>query len=79
MSSSSRNTRFAMATIRRAGSVISRMRLPLRMKRSTPSSSSSRRICLLIPGWEVCRNPAAPEKLRPCRAISSASLWFSAG
>src|SRR5215510_7080329 len=38
---------------------------PSRTNSVRPSSSSSRRICLLTPGWEVCRAWAAVVTLRP--------------
>ncbi len=46
-------------------------RLPLRTKTVTPSSSSSRRICFVIPGWEVYNASAASETFSPRRSTST--------
>jgi hypothetical protein len=63
--------RSAIASTCRPGSVIATSRLPWRTKISTPSSSSSRRICLETPGWDVNKASAASDTLSPCRATSN--------
>ena len=53
MFSTSCRMRSALARIASPAGVTRVRCLPLRVKISTPNSSSSRRICLLMPGWDV--------------------------
>ena len=56
------------------GSVTRLSRLPWRAKMSTPNSSSSSRMALLMPGCEVCRALAVSVRLRLRRMASCTNL-----
>src|SRR5688572_6481903 len=61
----SRNMRNARAATSSPAGVRRLSARPSRTNSVRPSSSSSKRICLLTPGWEVCRAWAAVVTLRP--------------